>query len=135
MTAAIDPGPKLRVLIVDDNVEGCRALAKFLEISGFAVTVATTGTSAYEAIDSGPVPEIVLTDLLLPDADGREIARRARQLKPPPRIALITGWSLEIDIDEASREFDWVMLKPLDMRSLVATLRAATSGDAAPTPS
>ena len=132
MTAAIDPGPRLRVLIVDDNVEGCRALAKFLEISGFAVTVATTGTSAYEAIDAGLAPEFVLTDLLLPDADGREIARRARQLTPPPRIALITGWSLELDIEEAAREFDWILAKPLDMRSLVATLRAATTGDPAP---
>jgi len=134
MTVADDPGPKLRVLLVDDNVEGCRALAKFLEISGFVVTVATTGTAAFEAIDAGPTPEIVLTDLLLPDADGREIARRARQLTPPPRIALITGWSLELDADDAARDFDWVIMKPLDMRSLVVTLRTATAGGPGPGP-
>ena len=132
MTVANDPGQKLRVLLVDDNVEGCRALARFLEINGYAVTVATTGTSAFEAIAAGPAPDIVLTDLILPDADGREVARRARQLTPTPRIALITGWSIDHDAENTARDFDWVIMKPLDMRSLVTKLRAAASGEKAP---
>ena len=128
---ANDPGPRRRILLVDDNVEGCRALAKFLDFSGFAVTVATTAADAFEAIDAGPAPDIVLSDLLLPDGDGHEIARRARQLVPAPRIALITGWSMEFDAEEIAREFDWIIMKPLDMRSLVATLREAIADDAA----
>ncbi len=132
MTVANYPGQKLRVLLVDDNVEGCRALARFLEINGYAVTVATTGTSAFEAIAAGPAPDIVLTDLILPDADGREVARRARQLTPTPRIALITGWSIDHDAENTARDFDWVIMKPLDMRSLVTKLRAAASGEKAP---
>ncbi len=119
---AYDPSG-CRVLIVDDNAEGCRALSKFLEISGFAVTVAADGASALAALRNGRPPDFLLTDLMLPDLDGLEVARRARELRPAPRIALITGWSMEDQAPEAVRGIDWVFPKPLNVRALVETLR------------
>ena len=58
-------------------------MARFLEAEGYAVTLAFDGTTALEALESGPPPDFVLTDLRLPDLDGRELARSARQLVPP----------------------------------------------------
>ena len=76
------PGPP-RILLVDDNEASQRGLARFLEAEGYAVTLAFDGTSALEALEAGPPPDFVLTDLRLPDLDGREVARPARRLVPP----------------------------------------------------
>src|SRR3954469_22635205 len=80
--------PRRRLLLVDDNGEGRRALARLLELYGFEVTAVADGSSAVEALRRGPAPHVVLTDLLLPDLDGHEVARQARLLSPPPTIVL-----------------------------------------------
>src|SRR4051812_9247417 len=84
--------PRRRLLLVDDNAEGRRALGRLLEIYGYEVTTAGDGTTAIQALHQTPSPEIVLTDLLLPDVDGREIARQAQALVPRPIVIMITGW-------------------------------------------
>ena len=93
MTNVNETSPRGRVLIVDDNVAACHALAKFLDHSGFAVTVATDGATAFAAMDTPPAPEFVLTDLLLPDTDGRDIAGRARQRRSRHDMPSHSRWS------------------------------------------
>lgn len=113
-----------RILVVDDHAGGRRALARFLEMSGFEVTVAADGTSALEALRSGPPPDVVLTDLRLPDLDGLEVAQFARQLDPPPLIDLITGYEPEGTTEDHRRwGIDRVFTKPLDIQALVASLK------------
>jgi DNA-binding response OmpR family regulator len=114
-----------RVMVIDDNPGGRRALARYLEIQGFEVCQFGDGTSALRAFDSGPPPDVVLTDMMLPDMDGREIGRRARQLEPRPLVALLTGWSVdpgEGDLDTWG--IDLVFLKPIDLNDLLDKIRA-----------
>ncbi|HWE39810.1 MAG TPA: response regulator [Isosphaeraceae bacterium] len=114
------PRPR-RVLLVEDNPEGSAALERVLSIKGYEVVVAPDCAAALEALDDGPAFDFVLTDLLLPGGDGREVARAARELDPPPRIALITGWTLDAPpLDGDVPEVDHVFLKPLDVRALLA---------------
>ncbi len=123
--ASAVPGPA-RILLVDDNEASQRGLARFLEAEGYAVTLAFDGASALKALEAGPPPDFVLTDLRLPDIDGRELARSARQLVPPPRVALITGWDLDSERETPdSWGIEWYFLKPLDVRDLVEKLRQA----------
>ncbi|WP_406700564.1 response regulator [Singulisphaera sp. Ch08] len=113
-----------RILLVEDNDAASKGLSKFLIAMGFEVQVVTDGASAIEALRTSPPPDFVLTDLRLPDLDGREVALTARQLVPPPRIALITGWDLERDLfDRASWGIDWIFTKPLDVNQLLLKLR------------
>jgi DNA-binding response OmpR family regulator len=113
-----------RVLLVEDNDMASRGLARLLEAWGFDVTVKHDGTSALRALDLEPAPDFVLTDWLLPDLDGREIARHAHGLRPTPRIALITGWDLDSELaDYKSWGIDWVFAKPLDTYGLISRLR------------
>jgi DNA-binding response OmpR family regulator len=113
-----------RILLVEDNDAASRGLARLLEAWGYDVTVRQDGTSALQALETGPPPDFVLTDMRLPDLDGREIARYARRLVPPPRVALITGWDLESDPpDYETWGIDWVFHKPLDFSDLIARLR------------
>jgi len=115
-----------KILLVDDSADGRRALARFLEHKGFAVTSVGDGSSALEALASEPPPDFLLTDLQLPDIDGLEIVARARKLSPRPRVALITGWSLDADPNNPGRwDVDWIFLKPLDVHGLLSILEDA----------
>lgn len=111
------------VLLVEDNPAAGRGLAKLLEAYGFEARVVPDGLSALSLLSAGPPPDFLLTDLQLPDLDGRDVARQARALVPTLRVALITGWDLPSDPAEVSRwGIDWVFSKPLDIRALVAKL-------------
>ena len=124
-SASAVPGPK-RILLVDDNEASQRGLARFLEAEGYAVTLAFDGASALEALEAGPPPDFVLTDLRLPDLDGREVAQSARRLVPPPRVALITGWDLDPELEATdSWGIDWYFQKPVNVRELLEKLREA----------
>ncbi len=117
-----------RVLLVEDNDAASKGLAKILRVLGYDVTVVLDGSSALKHLRTSPAPDFLLTDLRLPDLDGREIARFASQLKQAPRIALITGWDLADEPGELSEwGIDWVFPKPLNVHELVSTLREAAS--------
>ena len=119
-----------RVLLVEDNDMASKGLARLLEAWGFDVTVKHDGTSALRALDLDPAPDFVLTDWLLPDLDGREIARHAHALQPTPRIALITGWDLDSELaDYKSWGIDWIFPKPLDTYGLISRLRESIAVD------
>ncbi len=121
---APDPAQRIRILLVEDNEAAGRGLARLLEAEGFEVTVRRDGVSAMQTLESDPPPDFILTDLRLPDLDGREIAQRARDLVPRPLVALITGWDLDCDlVNYQSWGIDWVFPKPLDTKSLIALLR------------
>ena len=115
-----------RILLVDDNEATQRGLARFLEAEGYEVTLAFDGTTALEVLESGPPPDFVLTDLRLPDPDGREVAQSARRLVPPPRVALITGWDLDPELETPdSWGIEWYFQKPVNVRDLIEKLRQA----------
>lgn len=118
-----------RVLLVEDSPEGRRSLARLLELHGFEVTAVANGASALRALEADPPPEIVLTDLMLPDIDGREVVRLAQALQPRPVVAVTTGYNLaEMTADSTQAPADHVFLKPLDIRKVVDTLRHSVEG-------
>lgn len=77
----------LRILVVDDNVDGADLLAELLEAMGNEARVAYDGEQAL-AVDGDFRPDVVLLDLGLPGIDGFEVARR---LPPGPAIVLVSS--------------------------------------------
>ncbi len=122
-----DSTPGVRVLIVEDSKAGLQALGRLLNAQGYEVTQAMDGHSATEALASKGPFDVVLVDLMLPDGDGREICRMARdQFTPPPITALITGWTVEPDDAEFERwGIDHLFLKPFEIQDLLTRLRSA----------
>ena len=112
-----------RVLLVDDHDLARRALGRLLVAVGYDVTDVADGAQALQALEAGPEFDFLLTDVRLPDLDGREIVQVAQTHDPRPLIALITGW--DIEPEECARlGIDWLFLKPVDVRDLVAKLAA-----------
>jgi len=67
-----------RILLVDDDVDGRDAIARFLETEGADVAVAGDGEEGLNALRADPRRCLILLDLEMPGMDGREFRRRQR---------------------------------------------------------
>ncbi len=81
---------KARILIVDDDENFTTVTAAFLEHQGYNIQTAHTGQKALEKVSSEK-PQIVLLDLILPDAEGTEILKRIRQIDRNMAVVTVTG--------------------------------------------
>src|SRR5262245_11232922 len=66
------------VLVAEDDVRTGRVLARMLEDDGFDVELANDGAAAIGRLAREPVPDVLVTDLRMPHADGNAVARYAR---------------------------------------------------------
>lgn len=111
---------RIRVLVVDDNEDAAQMLAMALEWSGCEVRVAHSAARALELLTSF-APKAALLDIGLPDMNGYELARRARQLPGAAQTVLIatTGWGQQRDRERAFEAgFDHHITKPIDFELL-----------------
>jgi PAS domain S-box-containing protein len=114
----------LRVLIVDDNLDGAESLALLLQLGGYDTHLAHDGFDAVEAAERLR-PHAVLLDIGLPGLNGYEVCRRIRQ-RPwgnEVLVVAVTGWGQDMD-RHRSREagFDTHIVKPVDHDSLMRLL-------------
>lgn len=110
-----------RILIVDDNTDAAEALAMLLVMRGHEVETRIDGTSGLAALTTFR-PEIVLLDVGLPDMDGYEVARRARESDAGRDVTLIgiTGYGLPSDrVQSSEAGFDHHLTKPVNADELV----------------
>src|ERR671919_296326 len=82
-----------KVLIIDDNEDLRETLIVLLEDQGYAVISATDGESGVRAFDEAR-PDLVLTDVIMPNSDGVDAIRRMRAIDPAARIIAMSGGSL-----------------------------------------
>lgn len=118
-----------RILVVDDNVDLARGLARLLEIRGHDVQIAHDGpTGLDKAMKSKP--EVVLLDIGLPGMDGYQVAAHLRQnetVKDATLIA-ISGYGQEEDLRLAKEAgFDHHLVKPIASADLFKLLEESES--------
>jgi two-component system, OmpR family, response regulator len=102
------------VLVVDDNELVRRAIVRALRDGGFATIDASDTQQALDVMESIAV-DIVLTDVHMPNGNGRELLRRVRAAYPGLPIIACTGldeWVLR------GCDFDRVLFKPVSMEEL-----------------
>jgi DNA-binding response OmpR family regulator len=126
------------VLVVDDDREIARLVRAYLEQAGFHALCAHDGASALRLLRAQR-PDFLILDLMLPDADGLELARR---LRADPASATLPILMLTARVDDVDRIVglelgaDDYVTKPCNPRELVARVRAVlrrSSGPGAPT--
>src|ERR671925_1980053 len=79
-----------RVLAVDDEPSMTEWLKMVIEAEGFEVRTALIGTRGEEVFKQWR-PDVVVTDLMLPDIDGIALLRRLKDIDPGPEIIIISG--------------------------------------------
>src|SRR4051812_50048089 len=81
-----------KILLAEDDTDMRRFLVKALQGAGFEVIAYDNGLSAYQRLREEPF-ELLLTDIVMPEMDGIELARRASELDPDIKIMFITGFA------------------------------------------
>jgi DNA-binding response OmpR family regulator len=112
-----------RVLLVEDEKSISEPFSRALEREGFAVVVAASIAAARTALEAGE-PDIILLDLMLPDGDGRELARELRAGSQVP-IIMLTARGSEIDrVVGLELGADDYVVKPFAAAEVIARIRA-----------
>lgn len=85
-------GPRLRVLLVEDEFLICMMMADALAEHGFEVRAAANARAALEHLTGGAPCDVLLTDLNLgPGLDGSGLAKLARELRPDLPVVYVSG--------------------------------------------
>ena len=114
---------KARILLVEDEASISEPLAEALGREGFDAEVAATAAGAREAMRRES-RDLILLDVMLPDGDGRELAREIRASSDVP-IVMLTARGEEIDrILGLELGADDYVVKPFSSRELTARIRA-----------
>jgi len=109
----------VKILLAEDDDDLRRFLVKALEKAGHRVTPFAEGASAYEEIKQATF-DLLLTDIVMPEMDGIELARRAAELDPALKIMFITGFAaVALNPDSNAPKDAKVLSKPFHLRDLV----------------
>ena len=108
-----------RILLAEDDASLRGFLTRALQKAGHEVVDCENGDDAIDALDQGPW-DLLLTDIVMPGADGIEVARIAAQRQPGLRIMFITGFAaVALSAAQAAPEAK-VLSKPVHLRDLVS---------------
>lgn len=114
------------LLIVDDDLRNLFALTSALEGKGFDISVARDGVEALEKLETGPKPDLVLMDIMMPRMDGFETMKRIRQnpkLRDLPIVALTAkamAGEHERCVQAGASDY---LPKPIDLSNLLSVLK------------
>lgn len=114
----------MKILVVEDDDRVADALVAFLARAGYATVRAANGAEALELLGSDT--EAVLLDLGLPDMDGLDVCRRIRGISGVPIIIATARSQVEERIKGLHAGADDFVVKPYDVRELMARLEAVT---------
>ena len=117
--------PRETILVVEDDSRVRQLTIKRLKLIGYEVLEASDGPTALEILNRGDAVDLVFTDLIMPGGlSGRDVAIRARQIKPGIKVLLTSGYAEElVRGDDLQRENLKVLRKPYQQADLVKALR------------
>jgi two-component system, cell cycle response regulator len=115
-----------RILVVDDHEDNVELLRMRLESWGFFVDIARDGAEALAAVERRP-PDLMLLDVMMPEIDGYEVARRVKTNPSLPFIPIIMQTALdatENKVEGLESGADDYITKPIDFAELRARMQS-----------
>ncbi len=109
----------IRILLAEDDQVMREYLTRALERSGYAVAAVDRGTAAIPLL-AAETFDLLLTDIVMPEMDGIELAQRATEMAPGMRVMFITGFAAVSLNSGAMPPHARVLSKPFHLRDLVA---------------
>jgi len=108
-----------KILLAEDDDTMRSFLVKALEKAGYEVTAVGDGEAAHKCLIEAPFT-LLLTDIVMPEMDGIELARRACDIDPDIKIMFITGFAaVTLNSDDKTPQDAKVLSKPFHLRDLV----------------
>lgn len=90
----------MNILLVDDDDLILASVPSLLEVLGHQVSALDRGQKALDALDEGPLPDLMILDVSMPDMGGVETLRRLRTRHPDLPVLLATG-NVDHEVEEA----------------------------------
>ena len=115
---------KPRILVVDDEPQLTRVLRTGLKSHGYDVRTAADGLSGLETFNDWH-PDLVITDLAMPNMNGLELCRKLRAVSPVPVIVLSAKGEEKTKVEALDIGADDFVTKPFGIDELLARIRAA----------
>ncbi|MFL6843960.1 MAG: cell cycle two-component system response regulator CpdR [Allosphingosinicella sp.] len=109
----------IRILLAEDDGSMRSYLARALERAGYEVVSVDRGTAAVPLLEAESF-DLLLTDIVMPEMDGIELAQRAAIVAPAMRVMFITGFAAVALKAGRSAPSAKVLSKPFHLRDLVA---------------
>lgn len=110
-----------RILVVDDDGASLLCLQIMLNDEGYMVDTASDVSSGLE-VASKHAPDLLLTDIQLPDGNGSELWKQLCTWRPIPAIAL-SGYNRETIFEKSGTTFTGYLSKPIDFDKLFSLIR------------
>lgn len=121
---------KVKILVVDDDMDILETIRDVLELEGFDVACVDRGAKALE-IANTEIFDVVLMDIKMPVMNGVETFKKLKQIIPGVPVIMVSAYAVEDLIAEALREGAFAALKkPLDFDRLFEVINAARGGSA-----
>jgi two-component system KDP operon response regulator KdpE len=120
-----------RILVVDDEPQLTRVLRMGLKSRGYEVRAAADGQAGLEVFNDWH-PDLVITDLAMPNVDGLELCRRLRALSQVPIIVLSAKGEEKTKVEALDLGADDFVTKPFGIDELLARVRASLRRAKAP---
>jgi two-component system KDP operon response regulator KdpE len=117
------PGTKSRILVVDDERQITRVLRMTLEGHGYEVATAEDGRAGLKLLE-GFAPDLIITDLSMPNMDGVELTRAVRAVSTTPVIILSVRDQDATKVQALDAGADDYVTKPFSTPELLARVRA-----------
>jgi two-component system, OmpR family, KDP operon response regulator KdpE len=121
------------ILVVDDETQITRVLRTTLNAQGYDIRVANDGETALEILKDF-TPDLVITDLMMPNMNGIDLCRRLRKTSQVPILVLSVRGEERSKIEALDSGADDYITKPFSTGELLARVRAALRRAPASTP-
>ena len=111
--------PSRQILLVDDEESLRRLMSKILDDLGYRIAAASSGPEALEMVEAGQIqPDLLITDVLMPDLNGQQLAERLRETHPDINVIYVSGHTADFLDDKTGRDSAFIQ-KPFELKEFV----------------
>lgn len=115
------------ILLVDDDPRVLDVVGELLSLDGHAVSRFRSAGEALAWLEGGARPDLIITDLGMPEMDGNSFAKASKHSFPDIPIVMMTGWRKLLGATERSPDIDVYVSKPPTLESLRSVISEAQS--------
>jgi len=113
----------MTILIVEDDADIRELMKIFLEADGHRVNLAADGLGAFEELNAGPRPELILLDLMMPRMDGEQFLKRLRGSRFADVPVIIMSGHSAAEKKAVELKAACCLMKPVEVDQLLKTVK------------